>query len=81
MQLGSTAKNINILTLCITAGVFLGLTSLYMYTLSNLVITLISFYVLNILGNWMMLHRYFSHRSFEFKNDIVKWIFILLLIA
>ena len=78
MQLGSTAKNINILTLCITAGVFLGLTSLYMYTLSNLVITLISFYVLNILGNWMMLHRYFSHRSFEFKNDIVKWIFILL---
>jgi stearoyl-CoA desaturase (delta-9 desaturase) len=78
MQLGSTSRNVNILTLCVTAGVFFGLTNLSMFTLSNLLITLISFYILNILGNWMMLHRYFSHRSFEFKNDIVKWIFILL---
>jgi stearoyl-CoA desaturase (Delta-9 desaturase) len=47
-------------------------------TISNILTTIISFYILNILGNWMMLHRYYSHKSFEFKNDLIKWSFTLL---
>lgn len=74
MQLGSTSRNINLLTLCITISAILGLIY-YNMTISNMVLTIISFYVLNILGNWMMLHRYYSHKSFEFKNDLVKWVF------
>jgi stearoyl-CoA desaturase (delta-9 desaturase) len=41
---------------------------------------IVSFYTLNILGNWMMLHRYFSHKTFEFKNDTLKYMFIVLTI-
>ena len=78
MQLGSTSRNINLLTLVITISVFAGMVNLSMFTIPNLTITLFSFYILNILGNWMTLHRYFSHKSFEFKNDILKWFFTLL---
>lgn len=29
------------------------------------------------IGHGIMFHRYYSHNSFEFKNKIVKWFFIL----
>jgi stearoyl-CoA desaturase (delta-9 desaturase) len=80
MQLGSSSRNVNLLTLGITLGVIIGLFNLSMFTVTNLLLTLISFYILNILGNWMTLHRYFSHRSFEFKNDFLKYIFMALAI-
>jgi stearoyl-CoA desaturase (delta-9 desaturase) len=78
MQLGSTSKNINLLTTAIAVASVLGFFNPLMFTLSNLMISVISFYVLNILGNWMMLHRYYSHKSFEFKNNLTKWFFTLL---
>lgn len=78
MQLGSTARNINLLTLGITICAILGLLHTQMFTVTNLLTAMISFYVLNILGNWMTLHRYYSHRSFEFKNTYLKWLFTLL---
>jgi stearoyl-CoA desaturase (delta-9 desaturase) len=78
MQLGSTARNVNLLTLGVTLSVIIGLLNPSMFSLSNLIISVISFYVLNILGNWMTLHRYFSHKSFEFKNNFLKWIFTIL---
>jgi len=78
MQLGSTLRNINLLTLIITSIAILGLLVPTMFTSTNLIITVISFYVLNILGVFMMLHRYYSHKSFEFKFKSVKWIFTLL---
>lgn len=80
MQLGSTSRNINLLTVCITIGAIGGILNLSMFNPINILITIISFYVLNILGNWMTLHRYFSHKSFEFKNNFLKWIFTLLAI-
>jgi len=78
MQLGSTSHNINLLTLGVTISVVLGFFNSPMFTLSNMLVTLVSFYILNILGNWMTLHRYYSHRSFEFKNNFLKLIFTLL---
>lgn len=80
MQLGSTARNINLLTLVVTISVVLGFFNPTMFIITNVLVTLFSFYVLNILGNWMTLHRYYSHKSFEFKNNFLKWIFTLLAI-
>lgn len=37
-------------------------------------ISVLSFYCYSVLGISMMLHRYYSHKSFEL-NTIVKWIF------
>lgn len=78
MNFGSTSRNINLLTLCITIGVIIGLFNLSMFTLSNVLLSIFSFYILNILGNFMTLHRYYSHKSFKFKNSCFKWIFTIL---
>lgn len=78
MQLGSTSRNINILSFSVTLGVIVGFFEPNMFTYHNLMLAVVSFYILNILGNWMTLHRYFAHKSFEFKNNIFKWVFIIL---
>lgn len=78
MIFGSTAKNINLLTLVTASMVIVGaIVNPSIFTLDNLLIALISFYVLNILGIWLTYHRYLSHRSFEFKNKFLKWGFII----
>lgn len=78
MTFGSTATNINLLTISTSIVAILGLFNTEMFSWSSIIIMMVSFYVLNILGVWMTLHRYYSHKSFEFKNDFVKWIFTLL---
>lgn len=77
MHLGSTSQNINLLTILTATCAILGLI-FFTVTPSYLLLTVVSFYILNLLGNWMMLHRYYSHRNFEFKHKSVKWIFTVL---
>ena len=73
MTFGSTSKNISILTIAVFVSSIAGLFFVD-YTTTNIIIMLTSFYVLNILGIWMMLHRYYSHKSFEL-NPAFKWLF------
>jgi stearoyl-CoA desaturase (delta-9 desaturase) len=73
MTFGSTSKNIGLLTIFLFIGSIVGL-FFADYTLKNIAIALISFYTLNILGVWMTLHRYYSHKSFEL-NTVFKWFF------
>lgn len=73
MTFGSTSKNISILTIAVFVGSIAGLFFVD-YTTTNIIIMLTSFYVLNILGIWMTLHRYYSHKSFEL-NPAFKWLF------
>jgi fatty-acid desaturase len=80
MHLGSTSRNINLLTLGITISVFVGFLNVDMFTIPNLTITLFSFYILNILGIYMTLHRYYSHKSFEFRYVFLKYIFTIIAI-
>jgi stearoyl-CoA desaturase (delta-9 desaturase) len=75
MIFGSTSKNINLLTILVTIITIAGLFNIAMFTLGNVLITLASFYILNILGIWMILHRYYSHKSFEFRYTFLKHIF------
>lgn len=78
MILGSTSTNIHILSLFSGIISILGLTNIEIFTLYNITIAIISFYILNIFGVWMTLHRYYSHRTFEFRYSVLKWIFTLL---
>lgn len=73
MTFGSTAKNINLLTLSVFIVSIMGL-FVVDFTWSNIITMLVSFYVLNILGIWMTLHRYYSHKSFAL-NPVFNWIF------
>lgn len=73
MTFGSTSKNINLLTILIFVSSIVGLFFVE-YNSTNLIIMLSSFYLLNIIGIWMTLHRYYSHKSFE-VNFLFKWMF------
>lgn len=73
MIFGSTSRNISLLTILVFVGSIVGLFFVD-YTIINIVTMLSSFYILNILGIWMTLHRYYSHKSFKL-NPAFKWIF------
>jgi len=62
-----------------------GLTSLlglfyFDLTLTNIIILIASFYMYSIIGVSLTLHRYYSHKSFEFKYDWIKWLCTLIAI-
>ena len=76
MTFGSTSRNIGLLTIFLFIGSVVGLFFVD-YTLTNILTMLSSFYVLNILGVWMTLHRYYSHKSFEL-NPVFKWFFSII---
>lgn len=73
MTFGSTSRNIGLLTIFLFIGSVIGLFFVD-YKLVNILIMLASFYIMNILGVWMTLHRYYSHKSFEL-NLVFKWFF------
>jgi len=76
MIFGSTSRNINLLTILVFASSVIGLFFVE-YNITNIITLMISFYVLNILGVWMMMHRYYSHKSFEL-NPMFKWMFTVI---
>ena len=76
MTFGSTSRNINLLTIFVFINSIVGLFFVE-YNITNIITMMISFYVLNILGVWMMMHRYYSHKSFEL-HPILKWMFTVI---
>jgi stearoyl-CoA desaturase (delta-9 desaturase) len=66
----STLSNLQIV---VAIAALMGL--LYMpFTLSAVAIAIVFFYVYSILGISITLHRYYSHKSFEFSFTPIKWI-------
>lgn len=64
---------------------FTGLASLFGlfyfdFTILNTILLIISFYIYSTIGVSLTLHRYYSHKSFEFKYDFVKWVCTLIAI-
>jgi stearoyl-CoA desaturase (delta-9 desaturase) len=47
---------------------------LFDFNLQNYLILLLGYFLYSGIGVSMMLHRYFSHRVFEFKSNILKWV-------
>lgn len=47
---------------------------------TNIITTIICFYLYSIIGVSLTLHRYYSHKSFEFKSTALKWICTLVAI-
>lgn len=78
MIFGSTAKNINLLSLTMVAIAYGLVSTKINFSLYNISLSIISFYILNIMGVWMTLHRYYSHRSFEFRHRILENIFLFI---
>jgi stearoyl-CoA desaturase (delta-9 desaturase) len=47
------------------------------FNTANLITTLTFFYIYGVLGIGITLHRYYTHKSFEFRFPFLKWIFTL----
>lgn len=45
------------------------------FTTVNIILAVIAFYCYNILGISITLHRYYTHKSFEFSSNLIKWVF------
>lgn len=77
MRFGSTRHNISALTvffiLATVVGVFY-----FDFSTVNVLTSIFFFYLLNIGGIWLTMHRYYSHRSFEFRNKFLKYFFTAL---
>lgn len=48
------------------------------FSVVNLLITLLCFYLYGVVGIGITLHRYYTHKSFEFRFSAFKWIFTLI---
>jgi stearoyl-CoA desaturase (delta-9 desaturase) len=48
------------------------------FDLTLVLTSIIAYYILLTIGISIMMHRYFSHKSFEFKNNIIRKFFIII---
>lgn len=48
------------------------------FTIGNVLLTIFSFYIYSIIGVGLTMHRYYTHRVFEFKYSVIKWLFTLI---
>lgn len=64
----NTITKIQLLTSILAiAGIFY-----FQFTPSNIFLLVVSFYMYSIIGVSLTLHRYYSHKSFEFKSKFIK---------
>ena len=70
----ATANTIN--NVQITTGILSIMGMFYFdFTLIQMLISLVFFYIYSILGISITLHRYYTHKSFEFIHPVLKWLF------
>ena len=81
MDFSSSSRNINRLTVSVAILTVIGLFNPSMFSLFNIMLSVVSFYVLSIFGIYLMMHRYFSHKSFQFKNKFLKLIMTVISLA
>ena len=72
-MLTASAKNLSILQLVSLAMTIAGV-FIFDFTWVSLAYVLVGYFLYSGIGVSMTLHRYYSHHSFEFKRDILKWI-------
>lgn len=70
----ATATIVSLFQLLALAGTVLGVYTLGVTT-PDLILVLIGYILYTGIGTSMMMHRYWSHKSFEFKWPWLKWIF------
>jgi stearoyl-CoA desaturase (delta-9 desaturase) len=74
MHFGSSRRNLTALTIFFIVTAISGF-FYFDFSLQNLLISLACFYLLNIGGVYMTLHRYYSHKNFEFRHGMLQAFF------
>lgn len=76
MSNSNTISTVQFIATCLA---ILGLVFLPI-TVEYLLVSLVMFYVYVVLGISVTLHRYYTHKGFEFPNYVIKWLFTLIAI-
>jgi fatty-acid desaturase len=69
----ASARNVFYLQIIVTVLTIVGFWH-FDFTMSSAIAILISCFLYSGIGISMTFHRYYTHRSFEFSNRVVKWI-------
>jgi len=69
----ASARNLSLIQLSLICMSIIGL-FIFQFTWTSLWYILIGYFLYSGIGVSLMLHRYYSHHSFEFKSNIIKWI-------
>lgn len=69
--LSASNKTLGFLNSLILLGTIYG-TITYEFTIPYILLTILFYFIFSGLGVGMMLHRYYSHGSFEFKSDVLR---------
>ena len=73
-NLEATGNKVSLLQAIALLSTLLGL-FYFQFTWHDLITIIIGYVLYSGIGISLMLHRYWSHRSFEFKYSAIKWIF------
>jgi stearoyl-CoA desaturase (delta-9 desaturase) len=73
-HLEATGNKVSLMQLITLIGVIIGI-AYFEFTLVNFVTIFVGYLLYSGIGVSLMLHRYWSHRSFEFKWPVLKWLF------
>jgi fatty-acid desaturase len=75
--LAASNKSVGFLNFIVLFGTLYGLFT-YDLTLEYLLLTLLFYFLYSGIGVGITLHRYYTHKSFEFKHRVIKELFTLL---
>jgi len=70
----ASAISLSIIQIISTIGAIIGLW-VFSFDYLSIIVILVSYYLYSGIGVSMMLHRFYAHKSFEFKYPILKYVF------
>jgi stearoyl-CoA desaturase (delta-9 desaturase) len=72
-MLSSKPISVSIIQYFTTVAAIVGI-FFFQFTLENCLLLLLGYFLYSGIGISMTLHRYYTHKSFEFKHPVIKWI-------
>jgi len=72
--LSASSLSVGLISILVTLSALIGFYQ-YEFTLIEYLTILFFYFMYSGIGIGMMFHRYWTHRSFEFKNPLIKWLF------
>lgn len=74
--LAASSLTVGIINIVATVGAIFGF-FYFNFSTIEILTTIFWYFIYSAIGLGMMYHRYWTHKSFEFKNLIIKWMFTM----
>lgn len=71
--LAASSTSVGFISIFATLGTFIGL-FYFDFTMSSILTSVLFYYLYSGIGLGMMFHRFWTHKTFEFKSKYIKWL-------